>query len=510
MSDKKADPGRAPPAGEARTGRHKNRPSIWVSTTYFAEGFPYSIVNTLAEVMFKEFGASLQAIGMTSLFHLPWNIKFLWGPLLDGFATRRGWLIGLEVPIALVLVLMALAAPLGASLTLISVLFVALAFLSATHDIAIDGYYLAALDKKEQSEYVGLRAFAYRMAMWAISAGALLILPTVGWAGVYFACAAVVGLLCVFHALVLPRAEVARRPLSALGTWLDARRLGFAALAFLAFLLLRALYSSAPVQEFITTLHARIPALAKVSTSAWIAIVLLLVLTLLLANLGRIRNALREKDSFYLSAFVDFLDQDRVGFILAFVVFFRAGESFVLKMRYAFLRDIGMTPEQFGLAAGTVGLWASIGATMVGGWLIAKRGLRPWIWPFVISQNVLNLLYMVLALWHDARARAGGGPVPEWALFGVVGTEAFGAGLGTAVFMVYLMRCCRPAYKAAHMAILTALMSLSFTFAGVLSGFLADALGFSVYFGFSFLASVPAMALIPFIPHLDEDFEAKR
>ena len=91
-----------------------------------------------------------------------------------------------------------------------------------------------------------------------------------------------------------------------------------------------------------------------------------------------------------------------------------------------------------------------------------------------------------------------------WApLTAVVLAEHAGAGLGTAVFMVYIMRTCDPSHKAAHMAIVTALMSLGFTLAGVLSGFLAESLGFTLYFGFTFVATIPGMALIFFIPHLD-------
>ena len=71
-------------------------PASWVSTTYFAEGYPYAVVHQLAEAIFKEMGASLQMIGLTSLFHLPWNLKFLWGPLLDAFSTKRAWLVATE------------------------------------------------------------------------------------------------------------------------------------------------------------------------------------------------------------------------------------------------------------------------------------------------------------------------------------------------------------------------------------------------------------------------------
>ena len=88
---------------------------------------------------------------------------------------------------------------------------------------------------------------------------------------------------------------------------------------------------------------------------------------------------------------------------------------------------------------------------------------------------------------------------PFW-VAGVIAVEHFGAGLGTAVFMVYLMRTCDPAHKAGHFAIVSALMSLSFTLAGVLSGFLAEALGFTWYFLFTFFATVPSMVLIWFAP----------
>ena len=68
-------------------------PLIWVNTTYFGEGYPYTIVHSLPEVLFKEMGASLEAIGLTSLFHTPWNLKFLWGHLLDEYGTN-GYLGG--------------------------------------------------------------------------------------------------------------------------------------------------------------------------------------------------------------------------------------------------------------------------------------------------------------------------------------------------------------------------------------------------------------------------------
>ncbi|MEL6188691.1 MAG: MFS transporter, partial [Myxococcota bacterium] len=206
-------------------------------------------------------------------------------------------------------------------------------------------------------------------------------------------------------------------------------------------------------------------------------------------------------DSFYAQAFLTFLDQPHVGRILWFILFFRTGESFLMRMKYPFLKSIGMSLEAYGWASGTVGMVAALVAPALGGWLIARDGLRRWIWPFVIAQNLLNLAY-----WGLATSFPEAGTLDSNGLIGVgavITLEMFGAGLGTAVFMVYIMRVPLPDHKAAHTAILTALMSFGFLLAGVVSGFLAEWLGFGGYFLFTVAATVPGMLVIPFLPYLD-------
>jgi PAT family beta-lactamase induction signal transducer AmpG len=167
-------------------------------------------------------------------------------------------------------------------------------------------------------------------------------------------------------------------------------------------------------------------------------------------------------------------------------------------MRWPFLhRELGMDLGDYGFANGTVGLLATFLATLLGGWLIARHGLRRFVWPFLLAQNVLNLLYAGLAMWPDPS------DIGIFTITAVVTVEHFGAGLGTAVLMVYLMRCCDPAHKAAHMALLTALASVGFTLAGVASGALAELLGYGPYFVLTFVATVPSMVLVFVVPHLD-------
>jgi PAT family beta-lactamase induction signal transducer AmpG len=220
---------------------------------------------------------------------------------------------------------------------------------------------------------------------------------------------------------------------------------------------------------------------------------------LLLLRLPQLRQRMaKASGSNYASSFISFLAQPKVGLMLAFILLFRTGESFLMKMKWPFFDDVvGLDLEFYSKANGIIGVAASFAGTIVGGRLIARDGLRAWIWPFMLAQNVLNLLYMGLAMAPDPTA------ISPVTLTAVIAAEHAGAGLGTAVFMVYLMRTCDPAHKAGHFAIVSALMSLSFTLAGVLSGFLAEALGFALYFGFTFVATIPSMLLIWFVPHLD-------
>ncbi|HEY8516194.1 MAG TPA: MFS transporter [Candidatus Binatia bacterium] len=475
-----------------------SQPALWVSSTYFAEGFPYGVVNNLAEILFKELGASLQVIGLTSLFHLPWNLKFLWGPLLDAYETKRSWIIATEVALSIGLVLLALLVGASPGLGAIALCFAVLAFLSATHDIAIDGYYLESLRERDQSAYVGYRATAYRLATLAIGGPLLYVIGGVlGWSGGLLLAAAVMAGLTAYHAGWLPRTERRRAPFDELVRQIATpRRLawlaGVCAVALGVVLLLRTL----PLDEATVAALWETAARAGVTLAGWTAMALLVVLIVALASLDRIRGRLELRNSVYADAFVSFLEQPRTALVLAFIVAFRVGESFLVKMRWPFLRDtVGLSLEAYSIANGTLGVAAGFAATIVGGKLIARDGLRRWIWPFVLAQNALNLLYVWLA--------ALGASASITMTTTVIAVEQFGAGLGTAVFMVYLMRCCDPAHRAAHMAIVTALMSVSFTLAGVASGFLADWMGFGPYFLLTFLVTIPGMALVPFLPHLD-------
>ena len=145
-------------------------PWLWVPTLYFAEGIPYFIVNVVSVTMFKRMGMGNADLAMyTSLLYLPWVIKPLWSPLVDVVRTKRWWILVMQVLLTACFAGLALSLPsrtgepVGA-FTLCLIIFYISAMLSATHDIAADGYYMLALDEHRQSLFVGIRSTFYRIA----------------------------------------------------------------------------------------------------------------------------------------------------------------------------------------------------------------------------------------------------------------------------------------------------------------------------------------------------------
>lgn len=482
----------------ATTPARRIPPLTWVTTLYYAEGFPYALVNNVAEVLFKDLGASVQAIGLTSAFHLPWNLKFLWAPVLDRHETKRSFILGCEWLVLAITVVLAL---LGATMPMVvaAVVFVALAFVAATHDVAIDGYYLEALDRDEQSKYVGLRAAAYRGAVLVASGPMLVIAGFAGWHAAWWFAVAVAVAMLFFHRHALPDVEPRGVPLR---VWLSAmarpRRLIMLAVVGAAIGLERTSGLLDAPLAWLRERIAAVPLVGSLGFGEWIGVALLLVAIPTMIFLGRVQAFLRRRNSSYARAFVDFLEHPQIPRALALILLFRTGESFLMKMRLPFLRDAcGLSLEAYGVINGTLGFIATMIGTLLGGYLIAKHGLRRWLWPMVFAQNLPNLLYVLLAAVGDPSQ------VAIEMIASVVILEDLGAGLGTSVFMIYIMRCCDPRHKATHMAVLTAVMSIGFTVAGMGSGYLVARMGFTNFFLLSFLATIPSMLLLPFAPFLD-------
>ena len=164
------------------TDKNKS-PWNFIPTQYFAEGLPYVIVNTLSVAMYKSLGISNELIGITSLLYLPWAIKFLWGPFIDANLTKRKWILMMQLLLGICFTVVALIIQLPNIFLLSIIIFTVIAFLSATHDIATDGFYLHALEQKEQAFFTGIRSTFYRFSMVF---GSGLLVTAAGWIGSYY------------------------------------------------------------------------------------------------------------------------------------------------------------------------------------------------------------------------------------------------------------------------------------------------------------------------------------
>ena len=141
-------------------------PWAWIPSLYFAQGLPYVVAMTVVVIMYKRLGISNTDITLyTSWLYLPWVIKPFWSPFVDMLRTKRWWIITMQLLIGAGLAGVAFLIPVPfffqATLTILWLI----AFSSATHDIAADGFYMLALDSSQQSFFVGIRSTFYRLAM---------------------------------------------------------------------------------------------------------------------------------------------------------------------------------------------------------------------------------------------------------------------------------------------------------------------------------------------------------
>ena len=141
-------------------------PWLWIPTLYVAEGLPYALAMSVSVVLYKNLGVSNAAIAFyTSWLYLPWVIKPLWSPVVDLLKTRRLWIWTTQLLLGGGLAGVALTIPAPHFFQLTLAFFWLLAFSSATHDIAADGFYMLALPEYQQASFSGVRNAFYRVAM---------------------------------------------------------------------------------------------------------------------------------------------------------------------------------------------------------------------------------------------------------------------------------------------------------------------------------------------------------
>lgn len=190
-------------------------PWSWIPTLYFAEGLPYVLVMTVSVIMYKNLGISNTEIAFyTSWLYLPWVIKPFWSPFVDLLKTKRWWITTMQLLIGAGLAGIAFFLPTSFFFQATLAVFWLMAFSSATHDIAADGFYMLALNESEQSLFVGIRNIFYRIAT-ITGQGLLIVLAGMlekwtgnipyAWSLVFFVCAGLFIAIGLYHTYQLPK-----------------------------------------------------------------------------------------------------------------------------------------------------------------------------------------------------------------------------------------------------------------------------------------------------------------
>ncbi|MDD5345896.1 MAG: AmpG family muropeptide MFS transporter [Proteiniphilum sp.] len=313
-------------------------PWSWIPTLYFAEGLPYVAVMTVSVIMYKRFGLSNTDIALyTSWLYLPWVIKPFWSPFVDILKTKRWWIVAMQLLIGAGLAGIAFTLPTPFYLQASLAFFWLMAFSSATHDIAADGFYMLALDDSQQSFFVGIRSTFYRLAM--ISGQGLLIIlagsleKTTGkiplaWSITFFIMAGLFIAFMVYHRFLLPR----------------------------------------PAED--TGKEAETP-------------------RMVLIEFGNTFKSFFTKKGIGLAiAFI-------LLYRLAEAMLVKLASPFLLDARE--IGGLGLGTQEVGLVYGTVGVIALTLGGIIGGIVASRNGLKHWLWPMALAITLPNAAYLLLS-----------------------------------------------------------------------------------------------------------------
>jgi PAT family beta-lactamase induction signal transducer AmpG len=416
----------------------KRSPWAWIPTLYFAQGIPYVAVMTISVMMYKRMGISNAELAFyTGWLNLPWVIKPLWSPFVDLIRTKRWWITWMQLLIGAGLAGIAFTLPTSHFFAASLAVFWLLAFSSATHDIAVDGFYMLGLDTREQAYFVGIRSTFYRIATIA-GQGLLIMLAGLlervtgripyAWSITFFVLAGVFVALWAYHQWVLPYPKEDTQPQGN-------------------------------------------PGLSETTNT---------------------RSIWRD----FLETFASFFRKPGAWAGILFMLLYRLPEAQLAKMSIPFLVDpvskggLGMSTEAVGLAQGTVGIIGLTLGGIVGGMAVARHGLKRWLWPMVAAISLPDVVYVYLSYAQPTSL-----PVINACLF----IEQLGYGFGFTAYMLYLIQYADGEHKTAHYAICTAFMALGMMIPGMAAGWIQEMLGYQGFFVWIMVCCLATAAVTKFV-----------
>ena len=317
----------------------KSNAWLWIPSLYFASGLPYHAITSVSDIMYKDMGIDNTSIALyTSILLIPWTIKPLWSPFVEMIGTRRRWTLYAQLLLAVCFAAIALAVPSASFLILTLAAFMIGAFVSSTHDIALDGFYILALPQEKQSFFSGIRNTFYRIAT-VFSSGILVMLASwlcnylgdksYAWSATFAVTAVIMAILFLYHRRTLPEpsADVSRTPDS-----------------------IKGLFSN--FGDIIKTYFQK--------PGIWTALLFLLLFRFPEAQLVKIGKL--------------FLMDDAINGGLA------------------------LDKGDIGFIYGVIGVVGLIIGGIAGGICISRKGLKYWLWPMVIAISLPDAVYLYMSM----------------------------------------------------------------------------------------------------------------
>ncbi len=180
--------------------------------------------------------------------------------------------------------------------------------------------------------------------------------------------------------------------------------------------------------------------------------------------------------------------------ILAFIFFYKLGDSLCTALATPFYLSMGYSKTQIGLVAKNAGLWPAVIGGLLGGLWMVKLGINRALWLFGVVQLASIFGFAWLA-GIGPQSEVGNIELARLAL--VIGFEALGVGLGTAAFVAFIARATHPLYTATQFALFTSLAAVPRSFINASAGWLIDQLGWRSFFLLCVTLALPGMALLP-------------
>jgi len=193
--------------------------------------------------------------------------------------------------------------------------------------------------------------------------------------------------------------------------------------------------------------------------------------------------------------------------ILAFLFFYKLGDSMCTALATPFYLDMGFSKTDIGLIAKNAGLWPAVIGGMLGGLWMLKIGINKALWLFGVVQllSIFGFAWLASVGYHSEI-----GVLERAQLALVIGLEALGVGLGTVAFVAFIARSTHPAYTATQFALFTSLMAIPRTFANAATGWMVEAMGWTGFFLLCAVLAIPGMLLLFKVAPWDEAINEAR